>query len=242
MELIEKIYFDMDGVLADFQRGVKELAGVEPLDQSTSTEEEDKLMWEKIASVPHFYDRLELMPGAKEMFDHLYGKYGDKCEILTGIPKPKRGIQDAGADKISWVRRNLSKDIKVNIVYSEDKKNYCTGSRSILIDDLYDNLMNWFKMGGTPIRYVSAKDVLGNIESINSWVDVIYQYDSEEYRKITTKYVDEIMPWLFYPFRVGQLNSRITHDINRIFYAWVDSVKKLGIKELEPQKCEDGSN
>lgn len=34
------------------------------------------------------------MPGAKEMFDAVYGKYGDRCEILTGIPKPKRGITD----------------------------------------------------------------------------------------------------------------------------------------------------
>ena len=29
----EKIYFDMDGVLADFDRGVRELCGMEAFDQ-----------------------------------------------------------------------------------------------------------------------------------------------------------------------------------------------------------------
>lgn len=35
----EKIYFDMDGVLADFDRGIRELCGIEPMDQMKATEE-----------------------------------------------------------------------------------------------------------------------------------------------------------------------------------------------------------
>ena len=31
---VEKIYFDMDGVLADFERGVREICGIEPPDQN----------------------------------------------------------------------------------------------------------------------------------------------------------------------------------------------------------------
>ena len=34
-------------------------------------------------------------PGAKELFDSLREKYGDKCEILTGIPRKERGIVTA---------------------------------------------------------------------------------------------------------------------------------------------------
>jgi len=29
-------------------------------------------MWQAIAKVPNFYDKLELMPGAKEMFNSIY--------------------------------------------------------------------------------------------------------------------------------------------------------------------------
>ena len=89
---VEKIYFDMDGVLADFDRGVRELCGMEALDQGTRSPAQDDIMWEAIRKIDHFYDKLELMPGAKEMFDTLREKYGDKVEILTGIPREERGI------------------------------------------------------------------------------------------------------------------------------------------------------
>ena len=64
-------------------------------------------MWAKIREVDHFYDRLHMMRGAKGMFYNLWKKFGDKCEILTGIPKPKRGIESAGDDKKSWMHRIL---------------------------------------------------------------------------------------------------------------------------------------
>ena len=34
--IIDKIYFDIDGVLADFDKGVRPLCGMTPLPQSTS--------------------------------------------------------------------------------------------------------------------------------------------------------------------------------------------------------------
>lgn len=155
--MIEKIYFDMDGVLADFDRGIRELCGLEfSTVQGKRTEEEDNLMWEEIKKIDNFYDKLEPLPGSVEMFQKIYAKYGDKCEILTGIPKPRRGITTAGEDKIAWVRRLLSKDIKVNIVYRAEKKNYCKGENYILIDDLDKNILEWKECGGTGILHTDA--------------------------------------------------------------------------------------
>ncbi len=157
--MIEKIYFDMDGVLADFDGGVTRLCGLKPLVQGEHrSKEEDDLMWKKIREVSHFYDKLEPMPGAVELFKEIYDKYGDKCEILTGIPKPKRGILTAGEDKIAWSHRILSPGLKVNIVYREEKKNFCTGKDSILIDDLRSNIDDWISYGGTGILHISAED------------------------------------------------------------------------------------
>ena len=160
---IEKIYFDMDGVLADFDRGIKELCGLEPLDQANKSPKDDDIMWEKVKEVGHFYDKLELMPGALEMFATLYGKYGDKCEILSGIPKPRRGITTSGEDKTAWAHRLLSEKLKVNIVFREEKKNYVTGPGCILIDDLEKNIREWNEAGGTGILFTSAEDVLAQI-------------------------------------------------------------------------------
>ena len=156
---VRKIYFDLDGVLADFDRGVHELCGMDAFShEDDPSYNYDDEMWAEIKKVDHFYDKLELMPGARELFSDVYTKYGDRCEILSGIPKPRRGITTAGEDKISWVRRMLSEDIKVNIVYKEDKPDYCFGPDCILIDDLPANIKAWEEIGGTGIINTGAED------------------------------------------------------------------------------------
>ncbi|MCR5501794.1 MAG: hypothetical protein K6F53_02165 [Lachnospiraceae bacterium] len=162
-----KIYFDMDGVLADFERGVEELCGIPLPEQGLKRSSmEDSLMWEKIREVPHFYDRLEPMPGALEFFHTIHDRFGDNCEILTGIPKPKRGIKDAGKDKEIWAHRVLSKDLKVNIVFREEKKNFCRGREDILIDDLLPNIEVWEAFGGTGILFRNPEDALKELREI----------------------------------------------------------------------------
>ena len=44
-----RIYFDMDGVLADFDRGVRELCGLEPVSQGVTGPREE-LMWNRISA------------------------------------------------------------------------------------------------------------------------------------------------------------------------------------------------
>jgi len=164
----EKIYFDMDGVLADFERGVRELCGITPPSQNDKDQRPgaDDEMWAAIRECPHFYDQLELMPGAKAMFDAVYSKYGDRCEILTGIPKPRRGIVNATPDKKLWVKRLLSGDIVVNIVFREEKPKFCTGKNCILIDDMEKNIKEWNGMGGTGILNVNAEDTMNRLKEL----------------------------------------------------------------------------
>ncbi|MCR4611592.1 MAG: hypothetical protein K5644_06810 [Lachnospiraceae bacterium] len=162
----KKIFLDMDGVLADFNRGIKELCKMEPLDQTKSNNSDDDKMWEAVRNTQHFYDKLEIIPGSKELFDYLIGKYGNKVEILTGVPKEHRGIVTAGDDKIAWVRRLLSKDIVINIVHREDKPDYCKGKEYILIDDYSKNINEWEAIGGTGILFENAKQAKEQLSSI----------------------------------------------------------------------------
>ena len=158
---VNRIYLDMDGVLADFDRGVAELLHLEPRDQNREFDSaKDDRMWQTMKTVDHFYDRLELMPGAKKMFDTVYGKYGDRCEILTGIPKEKRGIVTAESDKINWMKRILSDRVVINVCYREKKIQKCTGPDVILIDDMQKNIKEWTEAGGTGILHVSAEQTL----------------------------------------------------------------------------------
>lgn len=165
---IKKIYFDLDGVLADFNRGVKELCGIEPVDQTASKPADDDRLFGAIRDTEHFYDRLEFVAGAKEMFMAIKDKYPGCCEILTGVPKPRRGITTAGTDKTNWVHRHFGEDIKVHIVFREEKKNYVTGTEDILIDDYEKNILEWKNSGGTGILFKSAAEALEELANIEN--------------------------------------------------------------------------
>lgn len=162
-----KIYFDMDGVLADFEKGVREMLHMEPQPQNGKRSAElDDLMWEVMRKVDHFYDRLDLMPGAKEMFDRVYRKYGDRCEILTGVPREERGIVDAVPDKVAWSHRLLSKDVKVHTVCRKHKIRFCTGPEAVLVDDREKTIREWRELGGTGILHVSAEQTMKELEEM----------------------------------------------------------------------------
>ena len=163
---VNRIYFDMDGVLADFDRGVRDLCGMETLPQSTRSPEQDDLMWDRIRKMDHFYDRLEPMPGAKEMFNAVYGVYGKRCEILTGIPKEKRGIVTAAEDKRNWMRRVLSDKVTVNVCLRAEKILKCTGPEAVLIDDLEKNIQEWKAAGGTGILHESAEQTMRELREL----------------------------------------------------------------------------
>lgn len=162
---ISKIFFDMDGVLADFDKGVQELCGIPAPDVNNPDKAARKIMWQKIKEVPNFYGKLEPMEEGIRLFNELYDIYGNKCEILTGIPKADKGIITAEDDKRAWCKRHLPEGVKVNVVYKEDKKNFCTGKDCILIDDLKANIDDWEKAGGTGVFYTGYKDAIKQLST-----------------------------------------------------------------------------
>ncbi len=159
---ITKIYFDMDGVLADFDRGLREMCSMEPVNQMTRTAEQRKMLWSRVSKVSHFYDRLEPLPDAVEFFRQIYDTYGDKVEILTGIPN---SIPESADDKRSWVKRILQRDVIVHTVQRADKKNYCTDPGCILIDDLKRTIDEWNSIGGIGILHTSTQDSFTRLHS-----------------------------------------------------------------------------
>lgn len=167
--VIRKLYLDMDGVLADFERGVLELAGMEPtpLNGKRDVGYDDR-MWAAIQKVDHFYGKLQPMPGALEMFNTLWRRYGERCEILTGIPKPRRNILYAREDKLDWVKRVLPSEVIVNVVLREQKPEYCSGLDCLLVDDSMRNIKEWEKAGGTGILFLDAPTTLSQLDHIEA--------------------------------------------------------------------------
>ncbi len=148
-----KIYLDMDGVLADFNGGVEKYCSIPLIDQSVRTGQQTKELWKAVQQVDHFYDRLEMLPGALELFELAYQTEGCECELLTGIPLPTGKLKTAAEDKAAWAHRLLAPDLKVNAVFRREKIKFCTGRDCILVDDLASSIEAWNQAGGIGILY-----------------------------------------------------------------------------------------
>ena len=59
--MYEKIFVDLDGVLADFDTGYEKLTGVKP----TRWPAPDNIDWKAVDKAQDFYLRLPLIPGAR---------------------------------------------------------------------------------------------------------------------------------------------------------------------------------
>jgi len=163
MEKIEKIYFDLDGVLADFDGGVYKLCGKYPVKQSNG---DDEFIWDAMRSDEHFFANLEPIAGAVEMFNQLREKYGNRCEVLSAIPQPFRNMPGSKEDKIHWCRRWLGEDVVLNLVYRAEKKNFCKGKEYILVDDYEKNIIEWEEAGGRGLLFKNPEDVMELLENI----------------------------------------------------------------------------
>ncbi len=148
-----RIYFDMDGVLADFDRGLREMCGMEPQEQGNDAV--DDMVFAAVRAVPHFYLNLKPVEGMLELFGEVRSAYGGRVEILTGVPSARRGIVDASSDKVEWVGRYLGKDVVVHTVARKEKRDYAEGC--ILIDDFEKNIGEWKAAGGEGVLFTSVQ-------------------------------------------------------------------------------------
>lgn len=164
---IDKLYFDMDGVLADFDGGVMELCGMTLQRQGDFDPKRDEMLWDSVRSVPHFYDRIKPVPGGIELFMEMRRRYGERVEILTAVPKPHRNIPTAAEDKRNWVRRLISPDVVVHTVMREEKRALCKGPSTVLIDDFDKNIDAWREQGGTGILFLDAAQARSELERLD---------------------------------------------------------------------------
>lgn len=142
-----KIYLDVDGVFADFD---KKLAEIAPGLPRMSNE-----IWGPISKIPNFFDTLELMEDSLELIDIL--KDYD-LEFLTALPRPTGYLHSADTDKRNWLRRNVSETIPINtVVGGVNKVQWLRANPgSILIDDYDRNIKLWEEYGGIGILFTSV--------------------------------------------------------------------------------------
>lgn len=160
------LYLDMDGVVADWNKGAREIVGYATSDPKQVYPDHD---WEKIKQHEHFYLELDRLPLADELVD-LARKFRDDLgwglRFLTAIPH-LNDMPMAFSDKVRWAEKYYP-DIPVTFgPYSRDKHHHAKAG-DILIDDRKDNCQDWEKAGGKAIHVDSTnlKKTIQTLEEI----------------------------------------------------------------------------
>ena len=147
-----KLFLDLDGVLADFDAGVKVVTGRRPEELPLKT------MWAALAKAPAFFDTLEFMHDAEALWRF--------CEphhptILTGLPLGKW----APAQKKRWVARMLGAHVPIVTCMSREKPRW-SGPGHVLVDDRASAREGWEAKGGTFIHHVSAERSIAALRAL----------------------------------------------------------------------------
>ena len=153
-----QIYCDMDGVLADFDKGIRDIIG------GTFSDER----WPELPD--DFFLQLEPMADAKRLWGFI-SKYDPF--ILTAVPRSSRGpiAKRATKDKIRFMKRwfGVSSE-RIYPVMRKNKKNFGKDGRdgrpNLLIDDHLGNCQEFRKAGGIGVHHKSAAKTIAELKNI----------------------------------------------------------------------------
>lgn len=147
-----RIYLDMDGVLADFDRGATKLFGMSPRDFEAMYGA--GVFWKRLANAKEFFTGLEPMSDAIELYEAV--KHTDPV-ILTGLPRGKW----AEPQKRKWAEMHFP-GVKVITTTAALKKEYCSPG-DVLVDDRDKYRGAWEQAGGI---FIHHRDARSSIEAL----------------------------------------------------------------------------
>jgi 5'(3')-deoxyribonucleotidase len=154
MNQINHVLLDMDGVIADFIRGVFEIHDIKETIEELYTRHLGEWDLFKILGMPaakfwkpmdfEFWSKLEPMPDGFEIIKHLEERFGRNKITIWTSPSLNYGCHEG---KLRWVERYLDRHYKHNIVFGS-KKELGAAQDTILIDDADHNINKFFARGG----------------------------------------------------------------------------------------------
>jgi 5'(3')-deoxyribonucleotidase len=144
------VYFDMDGVLADFdERACKLLNTTNPYKWQHIYG--DEAFWARLNHGPYFWAELKEMPGIMHVWNAVRAKH--PVAVLTALSPANFTVGER--QKREWVKEHLGPNVEVRCCFTLDKPKYCRRG-DILIDDRALNQKGWEENGGRFILHHNA--------------------------------------------------------------------------------------
>eukprot|EP00667_Euglena_gracilis_P021351 EG_transcript_23351 len=145
------IFCDLDGVLSDFDRSVRELCGRSP-EQCQKDEMWTRLMAVKDGGPDGFYSQLPWMADGPALWEAIAPL---NPIILSGCPKGTW----AAEQKRRWCARELGPHVEVRTCLAQQKCHHsCKGA--VLIDDRLSLRSAWQARGGRFVQHTSTANTL----------------------------------------------------------------------------------
>jgi hypothetical protein len=149
-----QIFLDCDGVLADFDRGAETILGLAP--NAFEAQHGSAAFWRKLASADNFFDSLEPMADA----DELYAAVRHKAPIiLTGLPLGKW----AEPQKRRWAERHFPGVPVITTLAALKHEHRHPGD--VLVDDRDKHRHLWEANGGVFIHHRSARASIAELKA-----------------------------------------------------------------------------
>ncbi len=150
-----KIYCDMDGVIADFERGYEELTGI---DLQGEFQPEGAEFWDPIQKAGvGYWAGLKWMPDGKQLWDYIKPY---KPKLLSA---PSRD-QSSRIGKHVWVKHKIP-GTPLILRYANKKKELASPT-SILIDDRQKNIDDWVAAGGIGILHTNTANTIKELQKL----------------------------------------------------------------------------
>jgi hypothetical protein len=150
-----RLFLDLDGVLADFDKRVRQLTGSQP-DALTK-----KQLWSSISppACPDFYTSLDFTVDGRE----LWAATAEwQPTVLTGLPMGTW----AEAQKRAWVADRLGPHVRVICCMARDKHSYARPG-DVLVDDRAETARAaWVAAGGVFVHHTSAAQSIAELRAI----------------------------------------------------------------------------
>ena len=158
-----KIYVDMDGVVADFDKRFTDLAGMSPSEFESKNGK--NAFWDFI-DVKHklaFWVGIPPMSDAQSLMDYV-SKHD--YEMLTAPSIKKESLMGKGLWIRNWANKGLfpSKP-KVNYKPAKNKHHFAAPNH-ILIDDKQSTIDSWNAAGGIGILHTSAGNTINQLKKL----------------------------------------------------------------------------
>jgi PAS domain-containing protein len=141
-----QIFLDCDGVLADFNKGAEAILGLAP--HAFEQRHGASAFWKRLARADNFFDSLEPMADAFELYEAVRHK---SPIILTGLP----GGTWAEPQKRRWAQRHFP-GVPVITTSAALKREHCHPG-DVLVDDRHQYRHLWEAEGGCFILHTSAQ-------------------------------------------------------------------------------------